>query len=317
MLRHLPLLLLFAAPAARGQGAPPDTIEWHRYFPLALGNVWEYQMRNDPENLHRWTLAAVVEEGGHVYYRREYVLAGSNHPTYVYYDYLRYDDRGFVVQLNAIGADPPGAGACALQPWVGDLRLGPGTRAPCPNGYEYNTLHVDVAYDTTWTPNRQVVPVPAVAAKRVFFDHYLGDRYDFVAVFVADVGLVSWGYSIHGPSGPLLLYALVGGVEYGERVLPIATTAESPPAPGAAALTVSPNPVTTAASVRLALRSQANVRVAAYDALGREVFLLHDGPIAEGATSLPLATSGWPPGVYVLRATAAAWSSTVRLVVSR
>jgi len=64
---------------------------------------------------------------------------------------------------------------------------------------------------------------------------------------------------------------------------------------------VSANPARTS-RVRLTLATAAEARVAVYDALGREVARLHDGPLAGGTTDLSWADAGAAPGVYVVRA---------------
>lgn len=64
---------------------------------------------------------------------------------------------------------------------------------------------------------------------------------------------------------------------------------------------VSANPARTS-RVRLTLAAAAEARVAVYDALGREVARLHDGPLAGGTTDLSWADAGAAPGVYVVRA---------------
>ena len=76
----------------------------------------------------------------------------------------------------------------------------------------------------------------------------------------------------------------------------VATDGDSPAAP---ALAVWPNPTAGRATVSLA-HASGTVRVAVYDALGRQVAQLHDGPVTAEA-SWPLANLA--PGVYVIRAT--------------
>lgn len=75
-------------------------------------------------------------------------------------------------------------------------------------------------------------------------------------------------------------------------------TAPSPEASGVA-LSVSSNP-SRSPRVRLALDAPAPVRVSVVDALGREVAMLHDGPLA---TAQDWALPRLAPGVYVVRAT--------------
>ena len=83
------------------------------------------------------------------------------------------------------------------------------------------------------------------------------------------------------------------------------------------ALAASPNPVRALGAVVLTLATAETVRVAAVDALGREVARLHDGPLAAGVHRLGLDARLLPAGVYVVRATAGVRVATARLVVVR
>lgn len=91
---------------------------------------------------------------------------------------------------------------------------------------------------------------------------------------------------------------------------------EAPPEASALRLGVSPNPSRGASVVHVSYAASGPVRVAAYDALGREVAVLHDGPAAE-ALDLRVDTSAWAPGVYVVRASAGGEALSRRLVVVR
>jgi hypothetical protein len=79
----------------------------------------------------------------------------------------------------------------------------------------------------------------------------------------------------------------------------------------------SPNPAAGTARLTLTLAAEATVRVEAFDALGRRVSVLHDGPLAAGMHVLTLDTAPLSPGVYVVRATGPAVAASRRLVVAR
>ena len=91
---------------------------------------------------------------------------------------------------------------------------------------------------------------------------------------------------------------------------------EARPEASALRLEASPNPSRGASVVTVARGAAGPVRVAVFDALGREVAVLHDGPAAE-ALGLRLDTSAWAPGVYVVRAVGRGEAASVRLVVAR
>ncbi|HEX9953253.1 MAG TPA: T9SS type A sorting domain-containing protein [Rubricoccaceae bacterium] len=93
--------------------------------------------------------------------------------------------------------------------------------------------------------------------------------------------------------------------------------AEAPGGADALAVSVAPNPARAGASVTLTLGAAADLSVSVYDALGRRIARLHDGPAPAGALTLRLGTEALAPGVYVVRAAAGERTTTRRLVVVR
>jgi 1,4-alpha-glucan branching enzyme len=86
---------------------------------------------------------------------------------------------------------------------------------------------------------------------------------------------------------------------------------------GFALASVFPNPTTGRATVRYTLPEAADVRLDAYDVLGRRVATLAEGVQAAGAHEAPLDASSLPAGVYVLRLTAGSRTTTARVTVAR
>lgn len=78
-----------------------------------------------------------------------------------------------------------------------------------------------------------------------------------------------------------------------------------------------PNPARDRTTVRFGLPADGPVRLTIYDALGRRVADLADGPHAAGWHTAMLATDGLPSGIYVLRLDAADRRLTQRLTVAR
>ncbi|MEP0547985.1 MAG: PA domain-containing protein [Rhodothermales bacterium] len=64
---------------------------------------------------------------------------------------------------------------------------------------------------------------------------------------------------------------------------------------------VYPNPLASHATIGLNLPTAQAVRVAVFDVLGREVAVVHDGPLAAGRHDLALDASALPSGVYIVR----------------
>lgn len=71
---------------------------------------------------------------------------------------------------------------------------------------------------------------------------------------------------------------------------------------GARLLSAYPNPSSGAVVVPFVLGAAAWVEVAVFDALGRQVAVVHRGVLSAGTHALGFDTSALPSGVYVLRA---------------
>ena len=95
------------------------------------------------------------------------------------------------------------------------------------------------------------------------------------------------------------------------------TPGEPGPEDAAFALRVGPNPAAGAARVRLSLGRAQHARVEVYDALGRRIAVLHDGPLAAGTHPLALDGSRLPAGVYVVRAVTQTEVTSLRVTIAR
>jgi hypothetical protein len=78
-----------------------------------------------------------------------------------------------------------------------------------------------------------------------------------------------------------------------------------------------PNPFRGEASVGFALPEAAEVRLAVYDLLGREVAVLADGPMEAGRHRARFDGRGLPAGLYVVRLTANEFIGTARITLLR
>lgn len=94
------------------------------------------------------------------------------------------------------------------------------------------------------------------------------------------------------------------GSMQGSITVTSASSNEEAPESAARLDIASENPFTGSVRFALALPSPQAVRVAVYDARGREVDVLLDGPASGGTTELEWTSGSARPGVYVVRATA-------------
>ena len=107
-----------------------------------------------------------------------------------------------------------------------------------------------------------------------------------------------------------------------EPLFVVAGEAAPETAPGVG-VAVRPNPASGRVEVLVSLVSAGSVRVAVFDAQGREVALAFDGAMPAGERVVGVETGAWPAGVYVVRVSAAggggsgAGAASARFTVAR
>lgn len=95
-------------------------------------------------------------------------------------------------------------------------------------------------------------------------------------------------------------------------------SSEDGPDVGPLRLSVAPNPSREVTRILVhATVLQPMMRVMVADALGREVAVVHEGPLPEGDRAFTFDPSRFPAGVYVVRATAAGASAVRRVIIVR
>jgi hypothetical protein len=80
-------------------------------------------------------------------------------------------------------------------------------------------------------------------------------------------------------------------------------------------LLVVPNPAEEAAELRFELSQADRTRISVLNALGQEVAVLVDGPMAAGLQRLPLPVSGLNSGLYLVRLQQGTSARSVRFTV--
>ena len=97
----------------------------------------------------------------------------------------------------------------------------------------------------------------------------------------------------------------------------VSTASETvPDADGVSLAVAGPNPSRAGAGVAVTLREAADARVRVLDALGREVAVLHDGPLAAGTTALPWRAGALSPGTYLVWLEVGAVQRTARVTLA-
>ena len=97
----------------------------------------------------------------------------------------------------------------------------------------------------------------------------------------------------------------------------LATAVEGETARAGFGLTSAPNPLRDTATLHYTLDRYADVRLAVYDVLGREVATLAEGAQSAGSYTTRWAAAGVAPGVYLVRLQAGPTVATRRVVVVR
>ena len=281
-------------------GAKPDTTAPWRYYPLAVGNVWEYE----GDILYRVSIPRDTTMNGRTYYATETAFADeSGLLSSPVTRFIRYDSTAHVTKelfrTGPGGEFVEGAGqlSCPFDaPFDMVISIDGTGKCEVSGGYDVEVVfereEPGTVADTVRTSVKQFRQFPA-----------------FTTRFAAGIGLV---YAEGESNSQTLQYYRVDGVERG--VSRFSTlNAPTPPLAGAS-LTIGPNPTGGAATVRLSLPAPADVRVAVYDVLGRRVATLASGALGAGAHALPFDAAPLAPGVYVVRAEVGGGAVLVRRV---
>ncbi len=278
------LLLLLGTPLVLAQ--EPDTTSAWRYFPLHVGNVWEYAGTGPIPTASDYRLT--IEADTLIGDTRYYVAAhdGISCSPCIERSLVRFDPSlGLMVARTNDGEE--------MRWWL----------APCPldapfeaevvcyegqSGYE-----VGGGYDETVELGDGSV-LEGVTYKTFSDLNLLG--------YVAGIGFVTKQRLQYEPGGSILIYARVDGVEYGT---PFVVSAEAAAPERRAGLGVYPNPLRGTGTIELTLEEPQHAGLAIYDVLGRRVLRLHEGPLPAGRTSLRFDAGVLAPGAYFVRATGA------------
>lgn len=291
------------------QATPDTTTPWH-YFPLHVGNVWEY-VDYEGDVVVQYRIAADTVFSGHPYVR----LSEERHPRRpdgswgiptIYSSLLRYDSTQYRVLENS--------------PFAEYERV-----------YYYTRCALNVSFDSIvdCTPEGSWAVGGGYNGVLVFGGERAGEGADTlrtpVKTFVqlgtgVEYGLAAGiGLVYHAVEGYrwALHYAKVNGVAYGRPFIPVASEQEAVPDAALRIVRIWPQPVRDRATLRVALPEAARVTVEVFDLVGRRVAVLLDGPQAAGAHEVTVNTRALTSGMYLVRLTSGSQVRTQRLHVVR
>ena len=322
-MRWLALLLVFlAASAALAQ--TPDPTPPHLYYPLAVGNEWEYANIGSLPSGEGW------------YTRREI-------PRDSVYGGQRY----FVEVTSRVDLNWNGWGRAprARRP----LRHGHGGRRPSwtegGREFAFGPYCLDADFNVTlrcWSDPGEVpggdtfvdggldaqIPLGRgpgitgegttdslrVRALKVFYPANLPVDPTTIPYYAAPIGYAGESPGYCAACRRNLSFARVhlddGTVyEVGARY----TDGEDGPEAQRFALVISPNPTSGPLAVAFGLDAPAAVTAEAFDALGRRVWR-HETALGAGPRRLDVDVAAWAPGLYVVRVMAGGEVATARVV---
>ncbi len=284
------------ATAPRGDSVVADTTSPWRYFPLRVGDAWEYLSFYEDAALRRVVVGDTVFDGRRYFRVAFYRAEGDESPVYEYARLFRFDTLS--TEVREPFADGTGREIIAhqLAPCPLDAPLGMTLRCYIGTYAVSGGYDGQLVFGGAW---------PGTGEDTVVTSYKRYEEEILVRTFryAADFGLV-YREDDEEPSGEALYYARINGTEHGVARYPGVgeVTAEPRPAPGGAlALAVRPNPARSWALAKFSLVEAGPARVEAYDGLGRRVLARDLDLLRVGPHEVPLDLAVLPAGVYVIR----------------
>ena len=293
-----------------GAQATPDTTSPWRYFPLHVGNVWEFVDKEaDVVVRHRIVVDTAFSGHRYVHLKEEHFPRRSNGSfgvSRVYYSFLRYDTTDQRVRQN--------------HPLAEYERVYRYTR--CALNVSFGAI-VDCAPEGSWAVGGGYDGILVFGGERpgegadtlrtsvkTFVQLGVGVEYGLGS----GIGLVY--YAFEGDRWALR-YAKIDGVEHGRALVAVASEQEALPAPALGIVSIWPQPVRGRATLRVSLPEAAQATVEVFDLVGRRVAVLLGGPQAAGMHEVSFDAGALPSGLYLVRLSAGGQVRTERLAVVR
>lgn len=298
-------LLGLARPAqAQAQEVVEDTLDWRGYYPLQVGNHWEYEIKHGPLNqfsdFERRVITGDTLLDGTRYVIHEvqrYELLDQPDSTlelqFAATDYVRYDTVRAV--LYAIPADSARRADRTDQRWPGS-----------PFIYDYVdqplTCKLNADFEERFTCESSVVDSIEVVAD----GGYLSRTYGGIHVrarkeFSESTIEITFEHGLGQRFGQVV-YARVAGQEFGDSTVTRLDARRPPERVPDLGLSAYPNPAHAAAHFAFMLPRPGRVTLQVYDVLGRRIANpVQDAHLSAGEHRVDWNTHSVAPGVYVAR----------------
>lgn len=279
----------------------PDTTDWREYYPLQIGNAWEYKYGNEiwgeyPEGYQRREIIGDTLIGQERYFLHQVTFYDAAFaPFRSSIDYLRYDTTHTaivaLVQEDSVAQE---------QPWPDpnlacDLSADFFSEFACYNCPHCSDVTVYGDYD-----EHIIFSVGELESTIVKMFTHRGSG--FGVGFVHGIGAeiidadFEWGYRND------LIFVRLGGEEYGFSE--VATTVERDKGAlpqSLSIVSIFPNPLRAKATVEYELSSPQEVSLQVYNLIGQQVQNLELGWRTVGVHRAEIETYNLSSGVYLLR----------------
>ena len=289
-------------------GAEPDTTAPWRYFPLHVGDAWEYYSYATGERRRVDVLGEETIDGRHYFtWRSRTYDADGNRvngwgPRPIRFDTASAVVRTYVIEIGEESRFPLPWTPCSLDVFFGHTILCGDRKLPFEVGGDYDgTLAFGGEFPGTGTDTVRT-------SVKTYYSFDPGNTLDYR--YAADIGVVFFEGEL-GAEG--IYYARVSGVEYGQAFYPVADEL-GPPEPEALALSVFPNPFRERLTVTLDLPQAGAATLEVIDVLGRVVRRRDLGVLPAGRHEVRLRTADLAAGPYLVRFVAGESLRTTRTV---
>ncbi len=288
-------ILLFAlfSVSAFAQDPIPDTTDWHSYFPLEVGNEWQYRAQFHPPVYPGWTFSnyivadSIVGDTTHFLMRRCTQLEGESVSCRDPDELVRYDEELATVVVRIEQSD----GTTEYTPWPD---------VPCRLNSPFGQLEEDDCFEF-FGPGRYavveygstaIIGGSAAMGTLKYFDGLAGSF-----SFLSGIGFI--GEAPEGGSfNASIQYARIADVEYGNPI--VSKEADVPRSESE--IRTYPNPARDEATLQFSVPEPQNLVASVFNLRGALVETKSLGSAADGVeVSYTFDASLWPSGLYTIR----------------
>ncbi|SRR5690606_25479729 len=266
-----------------GRAQDPDTLDPRGYFPLEVGNTWEYA-----HDLYRPVTVDRPQDESETLLERHHILRSYNEGDTTFYDLLlrvqKEDGTPVSVDVYKVWYDSAEASVRgpSIISWLRCLDAPYGTSDPTPSEC-WPFVGRDEVYDPDFFGTEATVEVKTFSS------------FVYGMTVKHGIGVLSAGGGCE-PCSPFddseywtLKYANIGGRSYGAVILAV----DGPPTSDGRQLAVYPNPISGTATIETEGKGQVEV----FDILGRKRASVE----SEAGGKVQLDFGEFPAGLYVLR----------------